>query len=93
MVGQKLFSKARAPLHYNKGTSYVSPCRMRKLIPARYEQVWPHLAEPEDVEWSLNNSLHMLGTDYVDCFLIHWPFAAERNEDRDVKLGPNGKVC
>lgn len=48
--------------------------------------------EPEDAEWSLDNSLHMLGTDYVDCFLIHWPFAAERTEDRDVKLGADGKV-
>jgi diketogulonate reductase-like aldo/keto reductase len=25
-------------------------------------KVWPHLAEPEYVEWSLNNSLKMLGT-------------------------------
>ncbi|KUJ22082.1 Aldo/keto reductase [Mollisia scopiformis] len=54
-------------------------------------KVWPHLAEPDDVEWSLNNSLQMLGTDYVDCFLIHWPFAAERTEDRNVELGPDGK--
>jgi diketogulonate reductase-like aldo/keto reductase len=55
-------------------------------------KVWPHLCEPEDVEWSLNNSLEMLGTDYVDCFLIHWPFVCERTEDRQVKDGPDGKV-
>ncbi len=55
-------------------------------------KVWPHLVEPEDVEWSLNNSLKMLGTDYVDCFLIHWPFAAEKSEDNRVKLGPDGKA-
>jgi diketogulonate reductase-like aldo/keto reductase len=24
-------------------------------------KLWPHLAEPEDVEWSLNNSLKILG--------------------------------
>jgi diketogulonate reductase-like aldo/keto reductase len=54
--------------------------------------VWPHLSEPEDVEWSLDNSLQMLGTDYVDAFLIHWPFAVERTEDRKVKLGSDGKV-
>lgn len=48
--------------------------------------------EPEDAEWSLNNSLEMLGTNYVDSFLIHWPFAAERTEDRDVKEGPDEKV-
>jgi diketogulonate reductase-like aldo/keto reductase len=55
-------------------------------------KVWPHLAEPEDVEWSLNNSLKMLGIDYVDCFLVHWPFAAEKTKDNMVKLGPDGKV-
>lgn len=48
--------------------------------------------EPEDAEWSLNDSLEKLGTSYVDCFLIHWPFACERDEDRNVKLGPDGKV-
>lgn len=56
-------------------------------------KVWPHLVEPEDVEWSLNNSLAMLGTDYVDSFLVHWPFAVEKTEDRKVKLGADGKVC
>lgn len=55
-------------------------------------KVWPHLAEPKDVEWSLNNSLEMLGTNYVDCFLIHWPFAVEKTDDNKVKLGPDGKV-
>jgi diketogulonate reductase-like aldo/keto reductase len=56
-------------------------------------KVWPHLSEPEDVEWSLRNSLEMLGTEYVDAFLIHWPFAAEKTERNEVKLGADGKVC
>ena len=55
-------------------------------------KVWPHLSEPEDVEWSLKNSLEILGLDYVDCFLIHWPFAVEKTEDNKVKFGPDGKV-
>ncbi|TVY49164.1 Glycerol 2-dehydrogenase (NADP(+)) [Lachnellula occidentalis] len=54
-------------------------------------KVWQHLAEPEDVEWSLNDSLRNLGLDYIDAFLIHWPFAVERTEDHQVKLDPNGK--
>lgn len=55
-------------------------------------KVWQHLHAPEDVEWSLNNSLEMLGTDYVDLFLIHWPIAAERTADREVLIGADGKV-
>lgn len=56
-------------------------------------KVWQHLHAPEDVEWSINDSLKKLGLEYVDLFLIHWPFAAEKNEDRSVKIGPDGKVC
>jgi diketogulonate reductase-like aldo/keto reductase len=55
-------------------------------------KVWPHLVEPEDVEWSLSDSLGNLGLEYVDAFLIHWPFAAEKTEDNKVKLGSDGKV-
>jgi diketogulonate reductase-like aldo/keto reductase len=61
-------------------------------------KVWPHLMEPEEVEWSLKNSLKKLGTPYVDCFLLHWPFAAEKTEkDKNgnymPKIGADGKVC
>ncbi|KAG9246081.1 putative alcohol dehydrogenase [Calycina marina] len=54
-------------------------------------KVWVHLFEPEDVEWSLNASLKDLGLDYVDCLLLHWPFAAERTEDYEVKRNSEGK--
>lgn len=54
-------------------------------------KVWPHLMEPADVEWSLNNSLQMLGTDYVDSYLLHWPFVAEKTAENTPKLGPDGK--
>lgn len=55
-------------------------------------KVWPHLVEPEDVEWSLDESLRSLGLDYVDCFLVHWPFACEKTEGNQVKLNAEGKV-
>lgn len=48
--------------------------------------------KPEDVEWSLNNSLQMLGLDYVDAYLLHWPFVAEKTAENTPKLGPDGKV-
>jgi diketogulonate reductase-like aldo/keto reductase len=54
-------------------------------------KVWNHLHEPDEVKWSLNNSLHNLGLDYVDLFLVHWPIASERDENFNVKLGADGK--
>jgi len=48
--------------------------------------------KPEDVEWSLNNSLQMLGLSYVDSYLLHWPFVAEKTEENTPKLGRDGKV-
>jgi diketogulonate reductase-like aldo/keto reductase len=55
-------------------------------------KVWQHLHQPDDVLWSINDSLKKFQLDYVDLFLIHWPFAAEKTEDNQVKLGPDGKV-
>ncbi|KAN0117025.1 putative alcohol dehydrogenase [Hyaloscypha variabilis] len=54
-------------------------------------KVWNHFHEPEDVEWSLKDSLKKLQTSYVDAFLIHWPIASEKNADRTVKIGSDGK--
>lgn len=56
-------------------------------------KVWQNNHEPADVLWSINDSLRKLQLDYVDLFLIHWPFACERNDDHSVKIGPDGKVC
>lgn len=42
--------------------------------------------------WSLENSMQNLGIDYVDCFLVHWPFSVEMSENRTVKFDVDGKV-
>lgn len=55
-------------------------------------KVWNHLHEPDEVSWSLEDSLEKLKLDYVDLFLIHWPIAAERTEDYNPKIGPDGRV-
>ncbi|KAL3426670.1 aldehyde reductase 1 [Phlyctema vagabunda] len=56
-------------------------------------KVWLHLCgSAEDVAWSLNDSLRKLGTDYVDCFLIHWPICAEKTDQKMPKIGADGKV-
>lgn len=54
-------------------------------------KVWNHLHEPEEVNWSFNNSLEKLQMDYVDLFLVHWPIAAESNDDHMPKIGEDGK--
>lgn len=54
-------------------------------------KVWNHLHEPEDVQWSIDSSLHKMQLDYVDLFLVHWPIAAERDNDYLPKIGADGK--
>ncbi|PYI18609.1 aldo/keto reductase family protein [Aspergillus japonicus CBS 114.51] len=54
-------------------------------------KVWNHLHRPEDVEWSVNNSLEKLQLDYIDLFLVHWPIAAEKETQEKPKIGPDGK--
>ncbi|BDD58422.1 Glycerol 2-dehydrogenase (NADP(+)) [Monascus purpureus] len=54
-------------------------------------KVWNHLHRYEDVLWSLNNSLKRLQLAYVDLFLIHWPIAAEKEDNETPKIGPDGK--
>jgi diketogulonate reductase-like aldo/keto reductase len=54
-------------------------------------KVWNHLHEPEEVKWSLQNSLEKLRMDYVDLFLVHWPIAAESDEKHMPKIGADGK--
>ncbi|KAK3196401.1 Glycerol 2-dehydrogenase (NADP(+)) [Lecanicillium sp. MT-2017a] len=54
-------------------------------------KVWNHLHEPDEVKWSMESSLQKMGLEYVDLFLVHWPIAAEKNEDYLPKLGADGK--
>lgn len=54
-------------------------------------KVWNHLHEPEEVKWSLNNSLEKFGLDYIDLFLVHWPIAAEKNDQNMPKLNAQGQ--
>ncbi|KAI4594502.1 Glycerol 2-dehydrogenase (NADP(+)) [Pestalotiopsis sp. 9143b] len=54
-------------------------------------KVWNHLHEPEEVKWSFENSLKNFGLEYIDIFLVHWPIAAERDDNYDPKIGADGK--
>lgn len=54
-------------------------------------KVWNHLTRPGDIEWSLEQSLERLRLDYVDLFLLHWPFISERTDDYKPKIGADGR--
>ncbi|KAF2111693.1 NADP-dependent oxidoreductase domain-containing protein [Lophiotrema nucula] len=54
-------------------------------------KVWNHLHEPDEVKWSLQDSLERLKMDYVDLFLVHWPIAAESDANHMPKLGADRK--
>ncbi|KAI5301965.1 Glycerol 2-dehydrogenase (NADP(+)) [Ascosphaera pollenicola] len=56
-------------------------------------KVWNHLHKPEDVKWSLENSLSNFQLNYVDLFLLHWPIASEKTDEKSPmpKIGPDGK--
>ncbi|XP_026811235.1 uncharacterized protein LOC113552576 [Rhopalosiphum maidis] len=36
-------------------------------------KLWNNMHKPEEVEIALKNSLNLLGLDYLDLYLIHWP--------------------
>jgi diketogulonate reductase-like aldo/keto reductase len=54
-------------------------------------KLWCNFHAPEDVEVNLKDSLRMLGLDYLDLYLIHWPMAFPRSEDK-VPLDKNGNI-
>lgn len=55
-------------------------------------KVWNHLHHPDDVHWSLEQSLHRLGMDWVDLFLLHYPIATVKQDQYTEKKNAQGKV-
>lgn len=55
-------------------------------------KLWPTFHEPESVVSACKRSLDLLGLEYIDLFLIHWPFALKHYAD-DVYIpkDSNGK--
>ena len=47
-------------------------------------KLWNEFHKPEDVEPALRQSLMNLGLEYLDLFLMHWPFAFERQHQTKI---------
>ena len=44
-------------------------------------KLWNTKHHPDEIEEACKQSLHDLGLDYIDLYLIHWPTAFERGDD------------
>ncbi len=49
-------------------------------------KVWKDDMAPGDIRKSFDRSLHLIGTDYLDLLLIHWPRANESDPDWEEHL-------
>lgn len=47
-------------------------------------KLWNEFHKSEDVEPALKQSLLNLGLDYLDLYLMHWPFAFERKHQTEI---------
>ncbi len=49
-------------------------------------KLWNEFHKPKDVEPALRQSLINLGLDYLDLYMMHWPFAFERQHQTEKLL-------
>lgn len=58
---------------------------------AHFSQLWNTFHEPEHVERACRQSLNNLQLDYIDLYLIHFPFGyAYKNDHEQWPRNPDG---
>ncbi|EDW93318.1 aldo-keto reductase family 1 member B1 [Drosophila yakuba] len=56
-------------------------------------KLWCNFHEPERVEYACRKTLANIGLDYVDLYLIHWPFSYKYRGDNElIPKDANGEV-
>jgi diketogulonate reductase-like aldo/keto reductase len=55
-------------------------------------KLWNTRHRPEDVRYSLQESLDLLGLQYLDLYLIHWPHAMKSNRTDNFPRDAAGKL-
>lgn len=54
-------------------------------------KLWCTYFKPDDVSAACEHSLKKLSLDYLDLYLVHWPFALQRENGLISKKGPGNK--
>lgn len=56
-------------------------------------KLWCHFHEPERVEYACKLTLKNFGLEYIDCYLMHWPYAYKyRGDDVFFPTDASGNV-
>ena len=53
---------------------------------------WNSQTHPDAVEPACRKTLSDLGLDYLDLYLVHWPYAYKRTEAPGMPTDDNGKI-
>ena len=68
----KYFEKAESKYNLKRSELFIT------------SKLWNEFHKPEDVEPALKQSLMNLGLEYLDLYLMHWPFAFERKHQTEI---------
>lgn len=56
-------------------------------------KLWNHFHEPHRVEYACRKTVENFGLDYIDLYLMHWPYSyVYRGDDELLPTLPNGEV-